>query len=233
MSPKQRHWDVGAYALGVLDPADAFRFEEHLSDCPTCAVRLSEFAGLESMLAAFAHPGGAPGVLLPQPPVPELLDRLLDRVEVTRRHGARRRLRLVAVAAALVIGGPAAVLGLQMQGAGGDAVDTVRQLAATDSATGVSATVALRERGWGAGVGLELGRVEGPLACKLIAIGKDGDEQTVTTWSVPAGGYGRPGVAGHEEPLRTEGGAALGGADIDRFEVRTLDGKRLVTIEVR
>ncbi|MEN8651818.1 zf-HC2 domain-containing protein [Streptomyces sp. 21So2-11] len=231
MSPKQRHQDVGAYALGVLDPADTFRFEEHLSDCPMCAVRLSEFAGLESMLATFAHPGGGPGVLLPQPPVPELLDRLLDRVEVTRRRSGRRRIRLVAAAAALIIGGPAAVLGLQLQGGGGDGGGAVRRLAATDSATGVSATVALRERGWGSGVGLELARVDGPLACKLIAVGKDGEEQTVTTWAVPPGGYGNPGVAGHEEPLRTEGGAALSGNEIDRFEVRTLDGKRLVTIK--
>ncbi|WP_434599426.1 zf-HC2 domain-containing protein [Streptomyces sp. A5-4] len=229
MSPKQRHRDVGAYALGVLDPADTFRFEEHLSDCPTCAVRLSEFAGLEPMLATFAHPGGGPDALLPQPPVPELLDRLLDRVEVARRHSGRRRFRLVAAAAALIIGGPAAVLGPQLQG--GDGGGAVRQLAATDPATGVSATVALRERAWGSGVGLELATVQGPLACELIAVGKDGGEQTVTTWAVPAGGYGIPGVAGHEQPLRTEGGAALSGNEIDRFEVRTLDGKRLVTIK--
>lgn len=228
MSPKQWHRDVGAYALGVLDPADSFRFEEHLADCATCAVRLSEFAGLESALAAFAHPDGAHGVLLPEPPRPTLLNQLLDSIETGRRRSGRRRLRLIAAAAALIIAAPVAVLGLRTQDSGDD---SVRRYAATDPATGVSATVALQERVWGSGVGLELARVKGPLTCKLVAVGKDGKEQTVTTWAVPADGYGFPDAKGHEEPLRTEGGAALHGADIDRFEVRTLDGRRLVTIE--
>ncbi|MBT2398354.1 zf-HC2 domain-containing protein [Streptomyces sp. ISL-100] len=229
MSTNQRHRDVGAYALGVLDPADSFRFEEHLADCATCAVRLSEFAALESTLAAYAHPGA--GVVLAERPTPGLLDRLLDRVEAGRRQRGRRRMRLVAAAAALIIAGPAAALALQPGAADGDGDGTVQRYAATDPASGVSASVALRERGWGSGVGLELARVKGPLTCELIAIGKDGEEQTVTTWAVPEGGYGMPGVPGHEEPLRTEGGAALSDTEIDRFEVRTLDGRRLVTIE--
>lgn len=227
MSPNQRHRDVGAYALGVLDPADSFRFEEHLADCPSCAVLLGEFAGIESTLAAYAHPGRSLGVLLAERPTSGLLDRLLDEVEAGRRRGRRRRMRLVAAAAALIIGGPVAALGLQPQATDGPAT----RYAATDPASGVTASVALRERGWGSGVELELARVEGPLACELIAVGKDGEEQTVTTWAVPVGGYGMPGVPGHEDPLRTQGGAALHGGEIDRFEVRTLDGKRLVTIK--
>ncbi|MGW7055685.1 anti-sigma factor family protein [Streptomyces sp. NPDC054887] len=228
MSRNQRHRDVGAYALGVLDPADSFRFEEHLADCATCAVRLGEFAGLESTLAAYAHAGGGAPAPLPEPPTAGLLDRLLATVEAGRRQRSRRRLRLVAAAAVLIIGGPVAALGLRP--GGGDGGGPVRRYAATDPASGVRAAVALRERGWGAAVGLELARVAGPLTCELVVVGKDGEEQTVTTWAVPEGGYGMPGVEGHEEPLRTEGGAALRGSDIARFEVRTLDGRRLVTI---
>ncbi|GAA1502196.1 anti-sigma U factor RsuA [Streptomyces albidochromogenes] len=229
MSPNQRHRDVGAYALGVLDPADAFRFEEHLADCATCAVRLSEFAGLESTLAAYAHSGAGATVPPVERPTEGLLDRLLDTVEAGHRRRGRRRLRLVAAAAALIIAGPVAALGLQARAAD-DGEGPVRRYAATDPVSGVRAAVALRERGWGAAVGLELARVAGPLTCELIAVGKDGEEQTVTTWAVPDGGYGMPDVEGHEEPLRTEGGAALRGTEIDRFEVRTLDGRRLVTI---
>ncbi|MBT2493744.1 zf-HC2 domain-containing protein [Streptomyces sp. ISL-96] len=232
MSTNQRHRDVGAYALGVLDPADSFRFEEHLADCATCAVRLSEFAALESTLAAYAHPGAGAGFVQPERPTPGLLDRLLDRVEAGRRQRGRRRMRLVAAAAALIIAGPVATLALQPGAADGDDDGgRVQRYAATDPASGVSASVALRDRGWGSGVGLELARVKGPLTCELIAVGKDGEEQTVTTWAVPEGGYGMPGVEGHEEPLRTEGGAALRGTEIDRFEVRTVDGRHLVTVE--
>jgi anti-sigma factor RsiW len=34
------HWDVAAYALGVLDHRDTARFEDHLADCASCAVEL-------------------------------------------------------------------------------------------------------------------------------------------------------------------------------------------------
>ena len=34
MRSLERHRDVGAYALGVLDEADTFRFEDHLRSVP-------------------------------------------------------------------------------------------------------------------------------------------------------------------------------------------------------
>ena len=37
MRSQETHRDVAAYALGVLDEADAFRFEDHLMECPRCA----------------------------------------------------------------------------------------------------------------------------------------------------------------------------------------------------
>ncbi|MBT2898775.1 hypothetical protein HET64_19555, partial [Streptomyces sp. McG3] len=60
--------------------------------------------------------------------------------------------------------------------------------------------------------------VEG--ACALVAVGRDGSEETVGSWS--AGG-----VAGG--PVEVSGGAALRPEGIDHFEVRTADGRRLVT----
>lgn len=54
---QERHRDVAAYALGVLEPADAFRFEEHLSDCVTCTVQLSDFASLAASLSELGGPG--------------------------------------------------------------------------------------------------------------------------------------------------------------------------------
>lgn len=36
MRSLERHRDVGAYALGVLDEADAFRFEDHHGVSPVC-----------------------------------------------------------------------------------------------------------------------------------------------------------------------------------------------------
>ncbi|MGV2921243.1 anti-sigma factor family protein, partial [Streptomyces alfalfae] len=48
------HETVGAYALGVLDAAEATRFEAHLAGCEHCAHRLEEFSGMAPVLAALA-----------------------------------------------------------------------------------------------------------------------------------------------------------------------------------
>ncbi|PWI45509.1 zf-HC2 domain-containing protein [Streptomyces sp. ICBB 8177] len=50
----RHHVDVGAYALGLLEEADADRFEEHLAQCGRCADLLEDFVGLEPLLAAYA-----------------------------------------------------------------------------------------------------------------------------------------------------------------------------------
>ncbi|MDF9814968.1 zf-HC2 domain-containing protein [Streptomyces sp. SPB162] len=44
-SPQGQHADVGAYALGLLDDADATRFETHLAGCASCMGELDELAG--------------------------------------------------------------------------------------------------------------------------------------------------------------------------------------------
>jgi hypothetical protein len=37
------HRAAGAYALNVLAAPDAFRFEEHLAECPACGIQVREF----------------------------------------------------------------------------------------------------------------------------------------------------------------------------------------------
>ncbi|MFJ6572461.1 anti-sigma factor family protein [Streptomyces sp. NPDC091292] len=230
MSPQQRHRDVAAYALGVLEPADTFRFEEHLADCVLCAVRLSEFARVASVLSPYAGPAATEPLPVGRPSA-DLLDRLLDEVAALRARLRGRRLRLLAVAAALIIAAPAGAVALQ--GTDEPGVSRVSEASGTvtDPATGVTASVSLVDRAWGTDVGLRLGRVAGPQICELVAVGKDGTEQTVTTWSVPVGGYGNPGIEGHEAPLITRGGTALDRADIDHFVIRTTSGRHLVTVE--
>ncbi|WP_030614472.1 zf-HC2 domain-containing protein [Streptomyces sclerotialus] len=241
------HTDVGAYALGVLDADHAARFEEHLAGCDRCATELDGLLGLPPLLAELAGDGtGAPpseATLVPKPSR-RVLGGLLAEAAAARRRGRRRRLALVAAAVALVVGGPLATLAVT-----GDTAPPPRQAAspaelmyaggrekhtAVDPVTGVAAGVAMADRPWGTSVALRLGNVKGPLTCSLIAIGKDGEKQTVTTWAVPYGGYGVKGGATKwsRQPLYTNGGAAMSRAEIDRFEIRTLDGERLAAVDV-
>ncbi|MGC9498480.1 zf-HC2 domain-containing protein [Streptomyces sp. WG7] len=208
-----RHRDVGAYALGVLDEADAFRFEDHLVECHRCAARLTEFGPAARQLMLYrqatprlVHPMAGPGT--------GLLDRLLS--EVAARHRAGRRRVLYAVTAAVVgaVAGPGVVIHASQ-------ADTAVRVDATDVRTGVWAQVTTEDEAWGTGVELEVRDGAGPRSCRLVAVGRDGTEQTVTSWNVP----------GHEtRPSIMHGGAALRPDQIARYEVRTTDGKRLVTL---
>ncbi|MFG2911227.1 hypothetical protein ACGF13_40045 [Kitasatospora sp. NPDC048286] len=97
------------------------------------------------------------------------------------------------------------------------------QFGATDPSTGAHATVGLDGTTWGTRVSLQLSRVQGPLTCRPVAVPRAGEQRTVTTWSVPAGGYGA-----EDGTVRTTGGAALRPGDIDHFEVRVRDGGALL-----
>ncbi|MFG2478835.1 zf-HC2 domain-containing protein [Streptomyces fagopyri] len=219
MRSLERHRDVGAYALGVLDEADAFRFEDHLMECPQCAAHVSEFrpAARQMMLYRLAtprtvHPFAAPG--------PRLLDTLLGEVAGRRRAGHRRWLYAVAAAVVLAAGGPTIAMVTSHGSASGDSASN--QAAATDADTGVWARVTTQDRVWGSEVDVEVKDSGGPRPCQLVAVGKDGSEQTVTSWMVPE----------HEGASTSmQGGASMASQDISRFEVRTADGKHLVTVK--
>ncbi|MFK4071049.1 zf-HC2 domain-containing protein [Streptomyces sp. NPDC029674] len=249
------HETVGAYALGVLDDADARRFEEHLAGCGFCRRQLDELSGMEPMLAALADfpgPRGAPaiGEQLAARPSPRLAERLLAEVTAKREHGRRRGLYLVAAAVALIVGGPLVVLAVAGDDAGSKGVvadphpsspaedaffhHMDEKARATDPATKVSATVGTEKKPWGTHTVLELKNVKGPLKCSLVAVGKDGEKETVSSWSVPEWGYGIKDSPNKwaRNPLYVHGGAAMDRNDIDHFEVTTFDGKRLVKVDV-
>ncbi|RFU87158.1 zf-HC2 domain-containing protein [Streptomyces triticagri] len=244
------HETVGAYALGILDDAEASAFELHLAQCEFCAGQLDELSGMEPMLAALADlpPQPAPefGEQFAAAPGPRVLDKAVNEVVRRRAHRRRRGFYLLAAAAALVITAPLAVLALTAEdgaakpesSASTPAADAFLRdmddkVHATDKGTDVTATVGMEEKGWGTHTVLELKNVKGPLKCSLIAVGKDGEEQTVSSWSVPKWGYGIEDSPNKwaREPLYVHGGSALDREDIDRFEVRTFDGRRLVEVD--
>ncbi|MEU9352032.1 zf-HC2 domain-containing protein [Streptomyces griseoloalbus] len=216
MRSLERHRDVGAYALGVLDEADAFRFEDHLMECPRCAVQVTEFGPATRQLMLYrsstprlVHPLARPG--------PRMLDRLL--AEVAARNASRRRL-LLALAASVVFAVSAPAVALVARDGGGSAVS----IAATDERSGVWAQVTTEDQAWGSHVELEVKDGAGPRACHLVVVGRDGSEETVTTWGVPR----------HDaRPNTMLGGSALHPEEIARYEVRTADGEHLVTLKPR
>lgn len=243
------HETVGAYALGILDDAEATAFEAHLATCEWCAQQLDELAGMEPMLAALADlPGsGTPaiGESLSAKPSPRLVEKLVDDVAERRAQKRRKGFYLVAAAAALIIGGPLGVMAATGGSSGGQSATPLAassakavfdsmpdKVSATDSSTGVSATVAMQKKLWGTSAVVEIKGVKGTQKCSLIAVGKNGERETMTSWSVPEPGYGLPNAKTDEakKPLYAQGGAAFDPNQIDHFEVMTFDGKRLVQV---
>jgi hypothetical protein len=246
------HETVGAYALGILDDAEATQFEAHLATCEWCGQQLDELAGMEPMLAALADLPAAQGTpaigeSLAAKPSTKLSDRLVGEVVQHRAKKSRRNFFMLAAGIAAIIAGPTAVFATAGGGEDGGVqartvVDNPAKAAfgtmsdkvqRTDAATKVSATVAMKEKAWGTHAVLELKNVKGPEKCSLIAVGKNGERETVTSWSVPTWGYGIKDAKTEQakNPLYVEGGAAFTPDEIDHFEVLTFSGKKLVQVE--
>lgn len=246
------HETVGAYALGILDDAEATQFEMHLATCEWCGQQLDELAGMEPMLAALADLPAAQGTpaigeSLSVKPTTGLADRLVGEVVQHRAKKSRRNFFMLAAGVALIVGGPTAVFATTGGGDDGakdaETLSTAQQsfthmganekVSSTDASTQVTATVGMETKAWGTHAVLELKNVKGPEKCSLIAVGKNGERETVTSWSVPKWGYGIKNATTEQakNPLYVHGGAAFTPDEIDHFEILTFSGKKLVSVK--
>ncbi|WP_128378602.1 anti-sigma factor family protein [Streptomyces cavernae] len=251
--PSEIHETVGAYALGILDDAEATQFEAHLATCEWCAQQLDELAGMEPMLAQLADlpsaHGGTPalGEQLAARPSQRLSDRLAVEVTNQRAKKSRRNFFMLAASAVLGLGGVAGGFAAASGGDSGsnppvagssaqkDFTTLSDKATATDPTTKVSATVAMASRPWGTQTVVELSNVEGPNKCALVAVSKNGTRETLSSWAVPKWGYGLANATDERgrSPLYVNGGAAMSMNEIDHFEVVSLeDDKKLVTVDV-
>ncbi|MET9493638.1 hypothetical protein [Streptomyces sp. NPDC006552] len=218
MRSLERHRDAGAYALGVLDAAERFRFEDHLPTCAVCTARLRELGPAATVLGVYARATPRRAEVFASP-APLLVERAVDRAGALHRTARRRRWG-TAIAALLLLG--AAGRGAALLAGGGGDGGAALTLRGRDPVTGVAATLTADGRGWGTRVALDVRDPGGPRVCELVAVDRHGGEQTVASWSVRGGaGGGR---------VEVQGGAAEGPDEIRRFELRTADGARLLAL---
>ncbi|MGW9195656.1 anti-sigma factor family protein [Micromonospora chersina] len=243
------HMDVAAYALGVLDPQDAERFEEHLATCWACAAELETMVPVVGLLSGID--GEAMAALEQTHTDPALLDRTLMAV---RRDRKRTRMRQVfaAAAAVVVFGG---LSGAGIAGVfGGDDGKRIPQAEPTlnapvtappspgptssgdgiggntefegdphesiDSSTGVKTTMWLASKEYGTQIGVFLTRLPGPRTCRLLVVRKNATSEVVSTWSVPGGGYG---TNTNQLPLTLSASTSAPLKDIEKIQVQSVD----------
>jgi len=243
------HMDVAAYALGVLDPQDAERFEEHLATCWACAAELETMVPVVGLLSGID--GEAMAALEQTHTDPALLDRTLMAV---RRDRRRTRLRqfLAAAAAVVVVGG---ITGIGFVSVFGDDGRRIPQAGPTltapvtepppntrpadpndpgnggnehegeqhnqvDPSTGVKTTMWLAEKEYGTRIDVFLTRLPGPRTCRLVVIRKNNTSEVVGTWSVPGGGYG---TNTNQLPLELSASTSAVRHDIAKIQVQSVD----------
>ncbi|MDG4792296.1 zf-HC2 domain-containing protein [Micromonospora sp. WMMD1082] len=246
------HMDVAAYALGVLDAQDMERFEEHLATCWTCAAELESMVPVVGLLSDIDEESIT--ALEQTQSNPVLLDRTLVAMRTHRRR-ARFRQVLATAAAVVVFGGLTGVGFASLADSGnppsnhaGPSIPPVEppetrpgnpggpnvggneqegeQVNVTDPSTGVEATFFFISKDFGTKVDFSLGRLPGPRTCRLAVLRENGSTEVLSTWSVPADGYG---TNANPQMLTLSASTSTKLDDIKRFEVQEVNAKGAAT----
>lgn len=231
--PAHDRAQLGAYAIGALDPAEARMVHEHLAGCRECQQEVNELMTIRRALDQVP-----PEAFLDGPPEDGdlLLRRTLRRVadETGPATPPRRTGLYIAAAAAVVVAlGGGVVLGRQTAptsqvGAPMFSVATVpsnaRIAQATDSKTGASMDVALEpKKGWVWVHATAKGLPEG-VPCELYVISTEGDKELAGSWLVSAEGA---------KSSRLEGMALIAPDHVKAVEIETRDGKEVVSVPIQ
>jgi hypothetical protein len=201
--------ELGAHALGLLDPAQSRAVEEHLAGCAACRREWEELRGMVDLLDDEL-----------------LLQRTVRRVRGEARAQRRRRRAVLVAAAAVALG---AVLGGGVLIGRTTAPPAVTAAPAPDAvvlsgggAPGVSMTTTLTPAaGW---VRLTT-TVEGIPAgerCRIVVEARDGSRHVAGGWLVPPGGWGDDGVT-------LDGSAIVPLDEVAAVVVESETGRRFAT----
>jgi hypothetical protein len=219
---------LGAYALGALDPVEARQVHEHLTTCMDCQREVNEL-----MMIRRALDQVPPEAFIDGPP--EDGDLLLRRTlrQVRTEAPPRRRVSAgfavaAAVAVAVALGG-GVLLGRETvstppvaQPPTSTLPSNARLAEATDPDTGTAMNIALEPRkGWVWVNANVKGLAEG-LHCEMYVVSKDGDEILAGGWLVSA--------EGSANGTDLEGTALIPPDQVAAIEIRTQDGETMVSV---
>ena len=211
----EQHYDVAAYALGVLDERDADRFEAHLVDCPTCAVELESMLPVVDVLADI----DADSLVATEQSRRDgiVLTRMVGAVAQDRRRAQSKRLYSLAAAvvafAVLAVGALfagsrwfAPASGTQAQppsqvatldplpptgGPGKGGPDLVKdRVGGTDPRSGVRLDAGYEKQQYGTQIYFNVSNIKGPQTCRLVAVRTDGQQEVLGSWTVGKDGWG-------------------------------------------
>jgi hypothetical protein len=219
---------LGAYALGALDPVEARQVHEHLTTCMDCQREVNEL-----MMIRRALDQVPPEAFIDGPPENGdlLLRRTLRQVRVEappRRRVSAGFAVAAAVAVAVALGG-GVLLGRETvsttpvaQPPTSTLPSNARLAEATDPDTGTAMNIALEPRkGW-VWVNANVKGLDEGLHCEMYVVSKDGDEILAGGWLVSA--------EGSANGTDLEGTALIPPDQVAAIEIRTQDGDTMVSV---
>jgi len=233
----QNHTQLGAYALGALDPGEAAEFEQrHLATCAQCRFDLNELMALRASLDEVP-----PEAFLDGPPEggDMLLQRTLRQVRAEEpaaivQRRPRRGLALAGAAVLVVAAlGGGLVLGRQTATDGGTiAIPSgsatpqpgTKEVRATDPTTGVQLAASVAPfNGW-VRVGVNVKGVQAGEKCILQITAKDGSTVNAGSWQVSP--------KWETEGFTLDGSGLVPPDQVKSIDIVTTDGRKLVSAQV-
>ncbi|HET6705661.1 zf-HC2 domain-containing protein [Amycolatopsis sp.] len=235
-SVDESHTQLGAYALGALDPAEAADFERrHLQTCAQCRFDLNELVALRDSLDEVP-----PEAFLDGPPEGGdlLLQKTLRRVReeeervAPARSTSRRGLALVAAAVLVVAAlGGGVLVGRQTAPDNGGAVAVpqsnvpgTKTVEGRDPTTGVQLAASIVPfQGW-VKTDVSVKGVKAGEKCLLQVVTKDGRAVTAGSWQVSE--------KWESSGFNLDGSALVALDDVKSIDIVTVDGRKLVSAQV-
>jgi anti-sigma factor RsiW len=217
--------ELGAHALGLLDPAQSRAVEDHLAVCPACRREWEELRGMIDLLDDVP-----PEAFLDGPPDADLVLRRTVR-QIRTEVGSqrrRRRLALTSVAAAAIgvvlAGGvlighetapPPGVVAAPAPGAvmlsGGGTPGVSMTATLTPAAGWVRLTTSVH--------GIPVGE-----RCYIVVVAHDGTRQIAGSWLVSP--------SGEREGVTLDGSALVPLDQVAQIVVENEDGREFATVQV-
>jgi hypothetical protein len=218
----------GAYVLGALSPAERAEFEEHLAECPECAVAVGRLAPLPGLLGRVD-----PAVLEEDREEPIRLSVLISDAADSRQRQVRFhrwRLAVAAVVAALAAGGTAWWIGPVQDSlppvadSGTERPADAENMSPVAAVSPIVAQIRVQEAVGGSTVWVRChypyaGYAAPPKTFRLVAVGADGSVEQLGSW-----------LAGPGQRIEVTGMTRFS-ADLDRVELHDADGVALLVHE--
>jgi len=220
---------LGAYALGALEPDEIREVDEHLATCAECRAEVAELEEMKEFL------GEVPPEAFLEGPPPDgdlLLQRTLREVRTAATPAAApraKRSRWLAVAAAVVVVagalGGGVIIGRQSVDQSDVPVAGSKQVTATDTTTGTTMATTVEPRAGWSWIQVQIKGLKAGAECEMLVTDKGDKTWVAGTWKVSE-------KSAREGNSRFEGGVLVPIDQVKTVQIRTLQGQHVVTTPI-